>query len=97
VGGASGCGSLQTALLPLAPPLRARTGVGSAGGGSSGGSHAAWDKEPVVVYVAGGKHLGIEAWLGGSIWASLSGFKELSVSKAEYAEHGANLFAKRCP
>jgi actin-related protein len=38
---------------------------------------------------------GHEAWLGGSIVASLPVFRELVVTKAQYDEVGPNIFDKR--
>lgn len=36
------------------------------------------------------------AWLGGSILTTLPTFRELSVSKSEYDEHGVNVIHKKC-
>ena len=37
------------------------------------------------------------AWLGGSILASLGSFGELTMTRAEYQEHGAVLVERKCP
>ena len=38
----------------------------------------------------------IQTWVGGSILASLSTFKDKWVTKAEYEEHGVDMVRKRC-
>lgn len=37
------------------------------------------------------------AWLGGSILASLGGFRDMYMTKAEYDEHGPLLVNRKCP
>ena len=36
-------------------------------------------------------------WIGGSILASLGSFQQLWMSKAEYAEQGAQGILRKCP
>lgn len=54
--------------------------------------------EPVQVYGLPAPYAGNEAWLGGSIVACLSTFRDsIAVSKQDYDEHGPRIFDRRCP
>jgi len=59
-------------------------------------SAAHWDS--VQVCCAPARYRGNEAWLGGSIVASLAmSMRDISVTKQEYEEHGATILNKKCP
>ena len=65
---------------------------------------AVWVCIYVCVYLKGAtatvvpsSHRRMAAWMGGSILASMSGFPDMWVSRAEYLESGADVFQRKCP
>jgi actin-related protein len=52
--------------------------------------------QTMKVKVIAQKERKYSVWIGGSVLASLSTFKNQWISKQEYEEHGSNIMIKKC-
>ena len=87
---------LQASLAASHTGLAKAAAASSSGAASSAAALHGGDASVQVLSLPA-SHVGLGAWVGGSIAASLRGFQELAVTKAEYDEHGQAAFDRKCP
>ena len=61
------------------------------------GARAASINKIRVMAGGSGEKGNVGAWLGGSILASLGGYYEMWITRAEYEEFGPNIIDRKCP
>ena len=50
----------------------------------------------IKIKVVAPPHRKFSVWIGGSILASLPGFKDMWITKAEYEEFGSSIIHQKC-